>query len=150
MSEVIDAVNNRFSPCLLVGPPLTSCLAELLTVVTTYGCWLDVTERHANQANSMSTRTSDTLATLEENFCQLWEQQPPLNMKRNSLCVSVKSLPPLALDRTIFLCCTKKSAQKLTKPLNSLEDLAHTVDEKFVLAYPSQVVNSDALNSFPT
>ncbi|KAJ9069911.1 hypothetical protein DSO57_1013849 [Entomophthora muscae] len=51
--------------------------------------------------------------------------------------VCVKSLLPLALDRTIFLRRTKKSGQKLAKPLNSLEDLAHTIDERFVLAYPS-------------
>ncbi|KAJ9068553.1 hypothetical protein DSO57_1027475, partial [Entomophthora muscae] len=31
---------------------------------------------------------------------------------------------------------TKKSPQKPAKPLNSLEDLAHTVDERFVVAYP--------------
>ncbi|KAJ9060753.1 hypothetical protein DSO57_1027559 [Entomophthora muscae] len=50
--------------------------------------------------------------------------------------VAVNSLPPLALNRTVFPCCTKKSPQKPAKPLNSLEDLAHTVDEKFVVAYP--------------
>ncbi|KAJ9052869.1 hypothetical protein DSO57_1029858 [Entomophthora muscae] len=44
MSELIDSVNYRFSPCLLVGPSLTSCLAELSTVVITYGYQLDVTE----------------------------------------------------------------------------------------------------------
>ncbi|KAJ9083933.1 hypothetical protein DSO57_1029493 [Entomophthora muscae] len=49
----------------------------------------------------------------------------------------VNSLPPLALDRTVFPCCTKKTAQSPAKPLNSLNDLAHTVDEKFVLAYPA-------------
>ncbi|KAJ9052876.1 hypothetical protein DSO57_1029710 [Entomophthora muscae] len=42
-----------------------------------------------------------------------------------------------ALDRTIFPHHTKKSAQKPAKPLNSLEDLAHTIDERFVLAYLS-------------
>ncbi|KAJ9051755.1 hypothetical protein DSO57_1002016 [Entomophthora muscae] len=36
---------------------------------------------------------------------------------------NVNSLPPLALDRSIFPCCTKK---------------AHTVDERFVLAYPAK------------
>ncbi|KAJ9071305.1 hypothetical protein DSO57_1038232 [Entomophthora muscae] len=51
----------------------------------------------------------------------------------------VNSLPPLALDRTIFPRRTKKSAQKPVKPLNSLEDLAHTIDERFVMTYPSQV-----------
>ncbi|KAJ9060405.1 hypothetical protein DSO57_1031234 [Entomophthora muscae] len=61
-----------------------------------------------------------------------------------------KSLPPLALDRTIFPQCTKKSAPKPAKPLNSLEDLAHTLDEIFVLAYPSQAANVDVGNSFPT
>ncbi|KAJ9055057.1 hypothetical protein DSO57_1008095 [Entomophthora muscae] len=44
----------------------------------------------------------------------------------------------------------KKSSQKPAKPLNPLEDLAHTVDEIFVLAYPSQVVHTDALNYVPT
>ncbi|KAJ9073780.1 hypothetical protein DSO57_1012771 [Entomophthora muscae] len=61
-----------------------------------------------------------------------------------------QSLPPLALDRTIFPRHTKTSAQKPAKPLNSLEDLAHTIDERFVLAYPSQVVNTNVLNSVPT
>ncbi|KAJ9085124.1 hypothetical protein DSO57_1016955 [Entomophthora muscae] len=64
--------------------------------------------------------------------------------------VTVKSLPPLALDRTIFPHRTEKSAQKLAKPLNSLKDLAYTIDERFVLAYPSQVVNNGALDSVPT
>ncbi|KAJ9062651.1 hypothetical protein DSO57_1008417 [Entomophthora muscae] len=64
--------------------------------------------------------------------------------------VGVKSLPPLALDRTIFPCRSKKSAQKLAKPLNSLEDLAHTIDERFVLAYPFQVVNTNVMNLVPT
>ncbi|KAJ9081368.1 hypothetical protein DSO57_1015447 [Entomophthora muscae] len=50
----------------------------------------------------------------------------------------VKSLLPLALDWTIFPQCTKKSSQKPAKPLNSLEDLAHTIDEHFFLVYPSQ------------
>ncbi|KAJ9056465.1 hypothetical protein DSO57_1032843 [Entomophthora muscae] len=54
------------------------------------------------------------------------------------------------LDRTIFLRCTKKSAQKPAKPLNSLEDLAHAINEIFVLAYTSQVVNNGALDSVPT
>ncbi|KAJ9054706.1 hypothetical protein DSO57_1011247 [Entomophthora muscae] len=44
----------------------------------------------------------------------------------------------------------KKSSQKPAKPLNSLEDLAHTIDERFVLAYPSQVLNNGALDSVPT
>ncbi|KAJ9048204.1 hypothetical protein DSO57_1037371 [Entomophthora muscae] len=56
------------------------------------------------------------------------------------------SLHPLALDRTIFPRCSKKSSQKPAKPLNSLEDLAHTIDERFVLAYPSQVVNTNVMN----
>ncbi|KAJ9052053.1 hypothetical protein DSO57_1038074 [Entomophthora muscae] len=56
----------------------------------------------------------------------------------------------LTLYRTIVLCRTKKSAQKPAKPLNSLEDLAHTIDERFVLAYPSQVVNTGALDSVLT
>ncbi|KAJ9079050.1 hypothetical protein DSO57_1039550 [Entomophthora muscae] len=62
----------------------------------------------------------------------------------------VKSLPPLALDRSIFLRCTKKSPQKPAKPLNYLEDLAHKVEERFVLAYPSQAANKDVENSVPT
>ncbi|KAJ9060696.1 hypothetical protein DSO57_1028144 [Entomophthora muscae] len=45
---------------------------------------------------------------------------------------------------------SKKSAQKPSKPLNSLEDLAHTIDKRFVLAYPSQVVNTNVMNLVPT
>ncbi|KAJ9083696.1 hypothetical protein DSO57_1032179 [Entomophthora muscae] len=62
----------------------------------------------------------------------------------------VKSLLPLALDRTTFSRCTKKSAQKPAKPLDSLEDLAHIVDEQFLLACPSQVENVDVWNYVPT
>ncbi|KAJ9048484.1 hypothetical protein DSO57_1034717 [Entomophthora muscae] len=54
------------------------------------------------------------------------------------------------LRLSIFPHCTKKLAQKPAKPLNSLEDLAHTIDERFVLTYPSQVANNDVLNSVPT
>ncbi|KAJ9072954.1 hypothetical protein DSO57_1021583 [Entomophthora muscae] len=41
-----------------------------------------------------------------------------------------------ALDQTISPCCTKKGLKVTAKPLNSLGDLSHTVDERFVLAYP--------------
>ncbi|KAJ9059195.1 hypothetical protein DSO57_1005116 [Entomophthora muscae] len=41
-----------------------------------------------------------------------------------------------ALDQTIPPRCTKKGLKVTAKPLNSLGDLAHTVDERFVLAYP--------------
>ncbi|KAJ9072342.1 hypothetical protein DSO57_1028550 [Entomophthora muscae] len=50
----------------------------------------------------------------------------------------VNPLSPLALDRIAFPCCSKKSAQSPAKPLNSLQDLAHAVDERFVLAYPAE------------
>ncbi|KAJ9056746.1 hypothetical protein DSO57_1029767 [Entomophthora muscae] len=56
------------------------------------------------------------------------------------MMLNVKSPPPpLALDRTIFPQRTKKSAWIQAKPLNSLGDLAHTIDKQFVLAYPSQL-----------
>ncbi|KAJ9054504.1 hypothetical protein DSO57_1013803, partial [Entomophthora muscae] len=67
-------------------------------------------------------------------------QSPPASQARNSLppkSLIVNSLPPLALDRTVFPRRTKKTAQSPAKPLNSLNDLAHTVDERFVLAYPA-------------
>ncbi|KAJ9076516.1 hypothetical protein DSO57_1025493 [Entomophthora muscae] len=64
--------------------------------------------------------------------------------------VQVDNLTFQALDRTIFLHRSKKSTQKLAKPLNSLKDLAYTIDEIFVLAYPSQVVNTNVMNSVPT
>ncbi|KAJ9066768.1 hypothetical protein DSO57_1006379 [Entomophthora muscae] len=48
----------------------------------------------------------------------------------------VNSLPPLALDHSIFPCRTKKGPKTPAKPLHLLNDLAHTVDERFVLAYP--------------
>ncbi|KAJ9088925.1 hypothetical protein DSO57_1018035 [Entomophthora muscae] len=73
-----------------------------------------------------------------------------LSSTRELSATYLKSLPPLALDRTIFLRHTKKLAQKPAKPLNSLEDLAHTIDERFVLAYPSQEVIDGALDSVPT
>ncbi|KAJ9058654.1 hypothetical protein DSO57_1010223 [Entomophthora muscae] len=61
-----------------------------------------------------------------------------------------KVIPPLALDRTIFPRRSKKSVQKPAKPINSLEDLAHTINERFVLTYPSQVINTNVMNSAPT
>ncbi|KAJ9059980.1 hypothetical protein DSO57_1035801 [Entomophthora muscae] len=54
---------------------------------------------------------------------------------------TVNPLPPLALDKNVFPHCTRKSAHSPAKPLNLLKDLAHTVDERFLLAYP---VNSPA------
>ncbi|KAJ9072814.1 hypothetical protein DSO57_1023221 [Entomophthora muscae] len=61
--------------------------------------------------------------------CQAW-LKPTL--------VFVNSLPPLALDCSIFPRRTKKGSKTPAKPLNSLNDLAHTVDERFVLAYPAE------------
>ncbi|KAJ9054867.1 hypothetical protein DSO57_1009797 [Entomophthora muscae] len=61
----------------------------------------------------------------------------PKSFKENTQKVIVNSLPPLALDRTLFPRRTKKTAPSPAKPLNSLNDLAHTVDERFVLAYPA-------------
>ncbi|KAJ9073797.1 hypothetical protein DSO57_1012548 [Entomophthora muscae] len=52
--------------------------------------------------------------------------------------IIVNSLPPLALDCSIFPLHTKKGSKTPAKPLNSLNDLAHTVDERFVLAYPAE------------
>ncbi|KAJ9052058.1 hypothetical protein DSO57_1038027 [Entomophthora muscae] len=51
--------------------------------------------------------------------------------------VTVNPLPPLALDQTVFPCRTKKSPKIMAELLNSLGDLAHTVDEIFFLAYPA-------------
>ncbi|KAJ9082118.1 hypothetical protein DSO57_1007450 [Entomophthora muscae] len=56
-------------------------------------------------------------------------------MQAVKLWLIVNSLPPLALDHTIFPHCTKKSPKTTAKLLNSLGDLAHTVDERFFLAY---------------
>ncbi|KAJ9070569.1 hypothetical protein DSO57_1006619 [Entomophthora muscae] len=50
----------------------------------------------------------------------------------------VNSLPHLALDCSIFPRRTKKGSKTPAKPLNSLNDLAHMVDERFVLAYPAE------------
>ncbi|KAJ9076133.1 hypothetical protein DSO57_1029181 [Entomophthora muscae] len=90
----------------------------------------------------------------DQPFCLVLSlyEAPTLSLDMIQLNISgaVKSLSPLALDRTIFPCRTKKSDQKPAKPLNSLEDLAHTINERFVLAYPSQVVNNGALDSAPT
>ncbi|KAJ9072163.1 hypothetical protein DSO57_1030116 [Entomophthora muscae] len=43
--------------------------------------------------------------------------------------------PSLALDRDVFPRPSKKVARVQAKPLQNLEDLAHTVDERFVLAF---------------
>ncbi|KAJ9056273.1 hypothetical protein DSO57_1034918 [Entomophthora muscae] len=55
---------------------------------------------------------------------------------RITYATTVNSLPPLALDCKIFPRCTKEGPKMPANPLHSLEDLAHTVDERFVLAYP--------------
>ncbi|KAJ9074228.1 hypothetical protein DSO57_1008752 [Entomophthora muscae] len=69
---------------------------------------------------------------------EVWRYQgsPGTSVRRVELS-SVNSLPPLALDHTIFPRHTKKGPKMLAKPLHFLEDLAHTVDERFVLAYPA-------------
>lgn len=54
--------------------------------------------------------------------------------------VAVNLLPPLALDHTIFPRRTRKGPKISAKLLNSLGDLAHTVDERFVLAYPADTL----------
>ena len=43
--------------------------------------------------------------------------------------------PPLALDRVLHPRKTKKNPQGPAKPLTRLADLAHTVDERYVLAF---------------
>ncbi|KAJ9060669.1 hypothetical protein DSO57_1028443 [Entomophthora muscae] len=93
-------------------------------------------QKPAKPLNSLE----DLAYTIDERFVLAYPSQ----------AVGVKSLPPLALDRTIFPRHTKKLAQKPAKPLNSLEDLAYTIDERFVLAYPSQAVIDGALDSVPT
>ncbi|KAJ9085318.1 hypothetical protein DSO57_1015133 [Entomophthora muscae] len=57
--------------------------------------------------------------------------------------------PPLALDWDVFPRPSKKVARVQAKPLQNLEDLAHTVDERFVLAFPAEVLISP-LESPPT
>ncbi|KAJ9075187.1 hypothetical protein DSO57_1038469, partial [Entomophthora muscae] len=47
--------------------------------------------------------------------------------------------PPLALDQDVFPRLSKKVACVQAKPLQNLEDLAHTVDKCFVLAFLAEV-----------
>ncbi|KAJ9072145.1 hypothetical protein DSO57_1030306 [Entomophthora muscae] len=71
------------------------------------------------------------------------DQQPDVGVapgtapKQYQSYLHVNSLPPLALDCKIFTRRTKKGPKMPARPLHSLEDLAHTVDERFVLAYPA-------------
>ena len=44
--------------------------------------------------------------------------------------------PPLALDRTLYPRPSKRFPGPQPKPLLNLPDLAHTIDERFVTAYP--------------
>ncbi|KAJ9053692.1 hypothetical protein DSO57_1021756 [Entomophthora muscae] len=46
--------------------------------------------------------------------------------------------PPLALDRDIFPRPSKKAGRVQAKPLQNLEDLAHTEDKRFVLAFTAK------------
>ncbi|KAJ9074920.1 hypothetical protein DSO57_1001393 [Entomophthora muscae] len=57
-----------------------------------------------------------------------------------------KFTPLLTLDHAIFPHCTKKGPKMPAKPLHSLKDLAHTVDERFVLAYPADPLPLVALS----
>ncbi|KAJ9068557.1 hypothetical protein DSO57_1027479 [Entomophthora muscae] len=57
--------------------------------------------------------------------------------------------PLLALDWDVFPRSSKKVACVQAKPLQNLEDLAHTVDKRFVLAFPAEVLISP-LESPPT
>ncbi|KAJ9055857.1 hypothetical protein DSO57_1001379 [Entomophthora muscae] len=57
--------------------------------------------------------------------------------------------PPLALDQDVFPRPSKKVARVQAKPLQNLEDLAHTVDERFVLDFLAEVPISP-LESPPT
>ncbi|KAJ9071806.1 hypothetical protein DSO57_1033426 [Entomophthora muscae] len=50
--------------------------------------------------------------------------------------------PPLALNWDVFPRPSKKVAHVQAKPLQNLEDLAHTVDKRFVLAFPAEVLIS--------
>ncbi|KAJ9075875.1 hypothetical protein DSO57_1031537 [Entomophthora muscae] len=66
---------------------------------------------------------------------------PQTHVKDLTNCIidiqaTVNSLSPLALNRAIFPHCTKKGSKTPAKPLHSLNDLAHMVDERFVLVYP--------------
>ncbi|KAJ9073726.1 hypothetical protein DSO57_1013149 [Entomophthora muscae] len=63
-------------------------------------------------------------------------------------CVKFRG-PPLALDQDVFPRPSKKVAQVQAKPLQNLEDLDHTVDERFVLAFLAKVPISP-LESPPT
>lgn len=58
MSELINSVNNRFSPCLSVGPFLASQLVQLSTVVAKHGQFLYTTKLQVNQANNVGAHTS--------------------------------------------------------------------------------------------
>ena len=52
-------------------------------------------------------------------------------------CIAVKTqASSLALDRAKFPRRTRKSKKLPAKPLQKIEDLAHTVDERFVLTFP--------------
>ncbi|KAJ9066770.1 hypothetical protein DSO57_1006381 [Entomophthora muscae] len=75
MSEVIDLVNDRFSPCLSVGPSLNSQLAELSMVVTAQGLCLDITEQQTTLANNKGAHISETLTTLKKSVLQPWARQ---------------------------------------------------------------------------
>ncbi|KAJ9076534.1 hypothetical protein DSO57_1025231 [Entomophthora muscae] len=73
-----------------------------------------------------------------------------LEINRAHVAVYVKFRgPPLALDQDIFPRSSKKVARVQAKPLQNLDDLAHTVDERFVLAFPAEVLISP-LESPPT
>lgn len=65
-----------------------------------------------------------------------------------TVCVKFHD-PPLALDWDVFPRPLKKVACVQAKPLQNLEDLAHTVDKRFVLTFLAKVLISP-LESPPT
>ncbi|KAJ9083279.1 hypothetical protein DSO57_1036237 [Entomophthora muscae] len=156
INEVIESVNDRFASCLSVRPSLTSRLAELSTIVTTQGQHLDTTAQQTTQAASTGAHAVETLTTLEESVHQLWARQPPSESEAEfSPCINVLDSNFKVLWPTFGpgLGCISQAIKKVVcvqaKPLQNLEDLAHMVDKRFVLAFLAEVPISP-LESPPT
>ncbi|KAJ9050239.1 hypothetical protein DSO57_1016383 [Entomophthora muscae] len=94
--------------------------------------------------NNRATKRADTTKGLVGHVHEVGRITKTYISHRN-LVILVKDRfrgPPLALDQDVFPRPSKKVARVQAKPLQNLEDLAHTVDKCFVLAFPAEVLIS--------
>ncbi|KAJ9066245.1 hypothetical protein DSO57_1011572 [Entomophthora muscae] len=114
MNDVINSVNDRFAPCLSVGPSLTSQLAELTTIVTTQYQRLDTTAQQSTQAFDTGAHAVETLTVKIDNSSPLETQarkqdlnpgpgslQAARPMNRWAACLCFLGIKPLQAEAPV-------------------------------------------------